>query len=346
MADERDRGACGDVEVEVVQHVRKLAVAEADVLEADVASDLRQLAGVRRVDDVRLLVEDGGDAIERCGRGEERVVELRELLHRVEEVREVEHEGDERSRRHLALDDQPAADAEDDRGRDRREDVDGREVDAVEDDRLVVRLAVALVHAAERRLARGLARERLDDAHARQVFGEGRGDEPEPLADALVGVVRTDAEPARRDAHEREDDERRESETPVEQEKHDDRADEDERVLHEARDAVGDELVERLDVVRDAADRRAGAIALVVAEREPLEVAEELDAQVGERALADPARVVRLRGRERERRDPGDDESDDDEAQRPEIARLDAVVDGDLREVRRDERDQRCTPRG
>ena len=37
VADERDRGACGHVEVEVVQHVGELAVAEADVLEADVA---------------------------------------------------------------------------------------------------------------------------------------------------------------------------------------------------------------------------------------------------------------------------------------------------------------------
>ena len=42
--------------------------------------------------------------------GEERVVELRELLHRVEEVREVEREGEQRSDRHLAVDDEPAAD--------------------------------------------------------------------------------------------------------------------------------------------------------------------------------------------------------------------------------------------
>ena len=54
------------------------------------------------------------------------------------------------------------------------------------------------------------------------------------------------------------------------------------RVLDEARDAVGDELVERLDVVREPADDDAGAVALVEAEREPLEVAEEPVAQVGE----------------------------------------------------------------
>ena len=214
----------------------------------------------------------------------------------------------------LPVDDEPAADAEDDRGRDRREDVDGREVDPVEDHRLVVRLAVALVHAAERRLARRLARERLDDAHARDVLGERRRDEAEPLAHAPVRVVRARAEPGGRERHEREDDERREREAPVEQEEHDDGPDEDERVLDEARDAVGDELVERLDVVRDPADDRAGAVALVVAEREALEVAEELDAQVGERPLADPAREVGLRAREDERGDAGGEEGDDDDA--------------------------------
>ena len=44
------------------------------------------------------------------------------------------------------------------------------------------------------------------------------------------------------------------------------------RVLDEARDAVGDELVDRLDVVRQPADDHAGAVALVEAEREPLQV--------------------------------------------------------------------------
>ena len=97
VADERDGGAGGDVEVEVVEDVGELAVPEADVVEVDVAVDPRELARVGRVDDVGLLVEDGRDPVE-CGRRrEERVVELRELLHRVEEVREVEREGEQRS---------------------------------------------------------------------------------------------------------------------------------------------------------------------------------------------------------------------------------------------------------
>ena len=54
---------------------------------------------------------------------------------------------------------------------------------------------------------------------------------------------------------------------------------EQERVLDERRHAVGHELVERVDVVRQAADDHAGAVPLVVAEREPLQVAEELAAR-------------------------------------------------------------------
>ena len=90
----------GDVEVEPVQHLRELRpVAEADVVEADVPFDPRQLDRVRRVDDLRLLVEHAEDLVQRRDRGEERVVELRELLDRVEEVREVEREGEQRARR-------------------------------------------------------------------------------------------------------------------------------------------------------------------------------------------------------------------------------------------------------
>ena len=82
---------------------------------------------------------------------EEGVVELRELLDRVEEVREVEREGEQGAGGHLAVVDEPAPVAEDDRDRDRREQVDGGEVDPVQDDGLVVRGAVALVDAVERR---------------------------------------------------------------------------------------------------------------------------------------------------------------------------------------------------
>ena len=53
---------------------------------------------VRGVEHLGLLVEQVGDLVERGDGREERVVELRELLHRVEEVRQVAEERDERRR--------------------------------------------------------------------------------------------------------------------------------------------------------------------------------------------------------------------------------------------------------
>ena len=72
--------------------------------------------------------------------------------------------------------------------------------------------------------------------------------------------------------HQREDDERREREAPVEEEEHDAVPTRRSEFWTRLEIAVRHELVERLDVVRDAADDRAGAVALVVAEREALEV--------------------------------------------------------------------------
>ena len=78
------------------------------------------------------------------------------------------------------------------------------------------------------------------------------------------------------------------------------------RALRERRDAVGHELVDRLDVVRHPADEDAGAVPLVEAEREALEVAEELLAEVGEDPFADPAGHVRLDVRHAPVREPGE----------------------------------------
>src|SRR5205823_14027162 len=71
-------------------------------------------------------------------------------------------------------------------------------------------------------------------------------------------------------------------------------------LLHQRGHPVRDELVERLDVVREAADDHARAVAFVEPERKPLQMAEELVPEVGEDALADPARQVGLHIRSEE----------------------------------------------
>ena len=101
------------------------------------------------------------------------------------------------------------------------------------------------------------------------------------------------AEERGRDAHQRDHGEGGEREPPVEDEEQDRRADEGERVLDEAGDAVRDELVERLDVVRQPADDHARAVPLEEAEREPLEVAEEPERRSASiRSPTQPVRYV------------------------------------------------------
>src|SRR5581483_9497645 len=56
VPDERDARAGRDVEVDPVQHLGPVAVAEAAPLETDVAAHAGQRAGARRVDDLGLLV--------------------------------------------------------------------------------------------------------------------------------------------------------------------------------------------------------------------------------------------------------------------------------------------------
>jgi len=94
------------------------------------------------------------------------------------------------------------------------------------------------------------------------------------VADPAVGAVRAAAEPGGRQRHQRQHRQRREREPPVEEEEDDGGAAEEQRVLDEARDPVGHELVEGLDVVRDPRDEDTRLVARVEPDRQRLQVLE------------------------------------------------------------------------
>ncbi len=260
----------------------------------------------RPVDDLGLLVEHADDLVQRRRRREERVVELRELLDGVEEVVHVEHEGEQRPERERVVEVEVAAVAEHDREGERREEADEREVEGVQDDRLHVRVAIVARNRAEVLRGALLAYERLHHPHPRDVLGERRRYEPESLPHVRIGASRARPEERRRDDHERDHGERHEGESRIEHEQEDGRAAEHQRALGERRDPVGHELVDRLDVVRHPADQDAGAVPLVEAERESLQMTEELLAHVGEDPLADPTGHVRLDVGHAPARQPGE----------------------------------------
>ena len=121
------------------------------------------------------------------------------------------------------------------------------------------------------------------------------------------------------------DAEREQRELQVEEEQHGDRADQRQPGLEERHDRVGDEAFQRLDVVGDARDQHPRGAALVEADRLALQVGEDADAQVGQRALADPADEVGLQVGHHPHQQRGGEERDHDQHQRAAVVALDAL---------------------
>ena len=123
-----------------------------------------------------------------------------------------------------------------------------------------------------------------------------------PVTDAALA-----ADAARQPDEERHQRERDQREPPVQQRHRDGRGDDRRRVLGDRRRGARRDVVDAADVVGDARLHLARARAREEGEREPLEVAVDVDPQVVHHALADVRRDVGLhhaqrRGHDRHRR--------------------------------------------
>jgi ABC-type multidrug transport system fused ATPase/permease subunit len=336
-AHERDRLARRDLQCDICQSVRARPVAERHVVEHDLAAQARQVDSVRRVDEVGLLVEQLEDLVERrhprlVGR-----IELRKRLDRVEEVVQRGEERDEHADRDVPVERLDPAVEQDPRGHQPAHQLDAREVGGVQVDRPHVRAAVLLVELREALQVARLLSERAHDANPRQRLLQVGGDRRDLLARRPVGVGGDDPERERAEPEDREHEVGQQRELRVEQEQDHRGADEHQRGAEQRHDAVGDERVERLDVVGQARDQHAGAAARIEADRHPLQVREQLDPQVLQRALADPADEVGLHVACAPVHERGAEEGDNDPGQRRQVARHDALVDRQLGQRRRRE---------
>ena len=206
--------------------------------------------------------------------------------------------------------------------------------------RAVVGRAVLLVQLREALLVARLLAERAHDPHAGQRLLQVGGDVRDLLAH------RPDTRPRRstgtatlpdRQQRERRE-ERDERQRHVEQQQDHDRPDQRQRAREERHDAVRDELVERLHVVGQARDQHAGLAAAEEADRLALEVGEDAQPQVLQRALADPARRGRSAGTSRpSRRAPTPTNAATIRFSASRSPARDAVVDRELGEVGRSE---------
>ena len=313
-------------------------VGEGDVLEAHVAADRTERGRAGAVLEGGRGVEQLEDLLERrhprlVGR-----VQLGELLDRFEQERERRHERDHGAGGDVAGDRLVAAVQHDQRERDPGEHFHGGEVGGVEPHGHHVGVAVLAVELGERRLVAGLLAEAAHDADARERLLQVGGDRPDRLTGAPEGAGGDEPEPDREPGDERHDAERQQRQPGVEVEQHGDRPEQRQAGLHERHDGVGDEAFQGLHVVGDARDQHPRGAALVEADRLALQVGEDADAQVGERALADEADEVGLQVGHRPHQQRGDEEREHDEHERARVVALDPFVDRDLREQRRRQR--------
>ena len=242
-------------------------------------------------------------------------VELRELLDRFEQVRERRYECDDRAGRDVAFDRLQAAVHDDHRHREPGEHFHAREVRGVQLHRDVFASWLSRVERGEPVFMGPLLGEAAHDAHTREALLEVAGDRSDRVARAPEGAGRDDAEPQRAGEQQRQDEEGQQRELDVEVDQDPDGADQGQPGLEQRDDGIGDEAVERLDVVGDARDQHPGGAALVEADRQRLQVLEDLHPQVGERALADPADEVGLQVGHQPHQQRRDQEGDHDHEQ-------------------------------
>ena len=173
----------------------------------------------------------------------------------------------------------------------------------------------------------GLLAEAAHDPHPAEALLQVGGDRRDPLSRFAVGAVGDDPEDDAGGGDQREGDEGDQGQLDVEDEQDDDDADQGQDAGEHRHDAVGDELVERLDVVGHAADQHPGAAPGEEADRHRLKVDEDALAQVLERAGPDPADQVGLQVGGGRVEDRDDEEGDDDQVERGDVAGLDPGVD-------------------
>ena len=191
-AHERDSPTCRDDQVDVVQHRVVGVVPEGDAAELDLPAGIRQVDGVRRIQHVRVGVEHCVDLLHCRHRRLEGVVELAELLQRVEEAVQVGDEGDEHADLQRLVGDQRAAVPEDDDHGDPGHELDEGEVEAALHDGAHVDVAVGGVGDLQPFVVALLAAERLEHAHPRDRLLQVRAHVADLVADLSVGACGRD----------------------------------------------------------------------------------------------------------------------------------------------------------
>jgi hypothetical protein len=257
----------------------------------------------------------------------QRVEELAQLLHRLEEVREIEHEGGHGAEGDGTAVHHPAAEVDDGGGAHDAGALDHGEVPDRDPHRVHVGVEEFVVAGLEPPGLPLLPGEGLDDPQARQAFLEAREHRADAVAHDEVGGVGEALEPDAGHHHHGQGHEGDQRQLPRHDHQHGQRHDQQQAVAEEQDEADLHELGEGLDVGRHAGHEDAGLLPVEEGHGERLEVGEDAHPQVAEEPLAhqvddDDQRPVRDVG------EGGDDDvGDDRHVERPDVVLPQPVVD-------------------
>ena len=276
LADQRQHFAGLDVQIDVGENVAlALVIGEGDVVEADVAVHMGQRDRIGRIDDIRVFVHDGAEALEARHALRELLGELGQLANRALHAGNVHVEGDERGDIHLVFHNQIAAHEDDGQAHQVHHQLRAGEearhhlVIALLGGNVLIRAAGELVDLLI------LVAERLGDAHA----GNGAFDFRVDARCAALDVAGDLHHVA--SAHRDEQDDHRHGDhqherqllldVPEDEERAGQRHDGDEQILR----AVVRQLRDIEQIRRHAGHQQAGAVFVVKAEAEFLHVCED-----------------------------------------------------------------------
>ena len=179
-----------------------------------------------------------------------------------------------------------------------------------------------------------LAIERLHRAHAAQVLVQEPVHARQPDADVAERAPHFDAKDQRQDHDQRQHRERDAHELGIEAHHRHHDPDEHEHVADDRDHARGEELVQDVHVVREPGHDAAHRMAIEIGDRQPLQVAEELEPQIQHDVLSHPLHDPRLEIGEQVAEHQHRQIEGGDAVQMQHVAVPDAVVDGLLGQVR------------
>ncbi len=335
LADQRHRLSRLDGQVDVLQHGLVRLVGEGDAAQLDAAVDTTHRRGVGGVDDARLRVQQLQHLLAAGHRRLHGGVELAELLDRLEETADVGQEGDDHADRDRVPAVGEASEEQHRRRRQQPQELDRRREGERQGERPELRVPRVTIASFEPLGGRRHLRERPNHAHPADRLGQVADHRGDRRPRGAERAPRQAGKDQRGDHHHGDHREGGQRQLRVhDQHGHDD-ADQDQGIADDLHQPLRQHLVDGGDVVDHPRDGDADRVLGVIAQRQPLQVAEELRPHRGEHPLADPRQQVglqRMRGigaQERQDQEAGD------QRQAPQVAGGDGVVDGELDQPRR-----------